>query len=508
MKKDILYLIEVCVRYAIENELCYKADEPLVRNRLLDLFKQSAPYEGEVNKEDIPELLADVLEAMTDYAYEHNLIESNSPIDREIFDNKIGAAMLMPPSQLQIKYSRIYSSQGSKAATDWFYNLCRKSNYIRTKEIARNISYTAPSKYGTVEVTINLTKPEKDPKEIARQLSAPQVNYPKCQLCVDNVGYAGRLNHPPRQLLRTIPITLNDEPWHFQYSPYVYFNEHCIALSDAHIPMEINRATYQRLVDFLFLFPHYFIGSNAGLPIAGGSILSHLHFQGGNYTLPMMVAKNKRVFETTMEGVAISQINWPMPCIRLTGHASEPLIDYAAAITKAWEQYSDPDLGILAYTDSTPHNTITPILRFNEGHVFQLDLVLRNNRTNDDFPMGIFHPHPKRHHIKKENIGLIEVMGMFILPGRLHSELEHLARYLSKQDYDPEKIRLHQEWADSFGQKYSSLEEAKAAIRENLAVLCMDLLSDAAVYKDNAEGDQGLYRFLMSSGLIKGEIHE
>ena len=498
---DIYTCIETCVQYALKNGLCMPEDEYYVRNGLLALFKLDAPQPVELA--EIPQSIAETYEQMTNYAAEQGLLELNTPVYREIFDNQIGDRLLMPPSQVISLFNEYYKKLGPQAATDWFYSLCRNSNYIRTAEIARNIFYKAPCEYGEAEITINLTKPEKDPQEIARQAAAKQLDYPKCQLCIENEGYAGRINHPPRRLLRTIPLTLNNEDWYFQYSPYVYFNEHCIAFSKEHTPMEINRATFERLFDFLEIFPHYFIGSNAGLPIAGGSILSHLHFQGGRYQLPMMKADKLREFASIDPEVSLEQLHWPMPALHLSGTNRKAVAEYAEKITLAWESYSDPDLGILARTDS-PHNTITPIARLDDG-IYTLDLVLRNNRTNDQFPLGIFHPHPCRHHIKRENIGLIEVMGLFILPGRLKEELAEVAKYIEGKEYNRDKIEKHRQWADSFKEKYAAgtPNGAQELIRLELAKLCMLLLSDAAVYKDTSQGQAGLEKFLTSCGLIK-----
>lgn len=499
---DIYTCIETCVQFALHNGLCMPEDEHYVRNGLLALFKLDAP-EAAVCPE-IPQCIAEIYEHMTNYAAEHGLLEINTPVYREIFDNAIGDRMLMPPSQIISLFNEYYKKLGPQAATDWFYALCRHSNYIRTAEIARNIVYKAPSEYGEAEITINLTKPEKDPKEIERQAAAKQLEYPKCQLCIENVGYAGRINHPPRRLLRVIPIMLNNEEWYFQYSPYVYFNEHCIAFSKTHTPMEISRATYERLFDFLELFPHYFIGSNAGLPIAGGSILSHLHFQGGRYQLPMFKAGVLREFRSIDGGVSLSQLKWPMPVLRLKGISREAVAAYAEKITLAWENYSDPDLGILAKT-TAPHNTITPIARLDGQGGYILDLVPRNNLTSEQFPLGIFHPHPCRHHIKRENIGLIEVMGLFILPGRLKEELSELAKYMRGEAFDKKKAQKHLEWAQAFkdGYENSAPGEAENRIRLELARLCMLLLSDAAVYKDTPQGHAGLEKFLNTCELIK-----
>lgn len=495
--EELKKLLAVCASYAVAKGLCKKEDYNYVHNRLLSIFDLDAPYEGEV---EIPHEIASTLSRITDLAFSLGYLKDNTPTFREIFDNKVASCMLMPPSQVVDTFSIIMHTHGIERATQWFYALCCNSNYIRTMEIARNMQWKADSDYGTVEVTVNLTKPEKDPKEIALAMNAKSVGYPLCQLCPQNVGYAGRVNHPPRALLRTIPITLNGEQWHMQYSPYVYFNEHCIALSEAHVPMEISRATYVRLFDFQDQFPHYFIGSNAGLPIAGGSILGHLHFQGGRYTLPMMTAPLRKSYDYKVDGVEIGVLNWPMPAIRLSGRDRDRLIDAAARITEAWECYSDPELGIFATTQGEKHNTITPILHI-ESFEYKLDLVLRNNITTEDLPLGVFHPHPTRHHVKKENIGLIEVMGLFILPGRLKSELiENAAQMLAGEPYDAEKVEKHMHWLEQIrqGRSFTDVKSAQLVLKQALGELCIKLLDDAAVFKDDEAGRAGLDAFLDS----------
>ena len=337
-----------------------------------------------------------------------------------------GCAGLVTPSpwEVRTKFSALYREAGPRAATNWFYQLCRACDYIRVDQIARNVRFFAPSPAGELEITINLSKPEKDPRDIAAERGAPQVGYPKCMLCVENPGYAGRAGFPARQNHRMIPLTLMGEPWHLQYSPYLYYNEHCIVLSEKHTPMKISRGTFVRLFEFVSQFPHYFLGANADLPIVGGSILSHDHFQGGQYTFPMDRAGGRTDLICPAEGVSASVVDWPMTCIRLTGRDSAGLIDLAEKILSAWRTHSDPELGVLAETNQ-PHNTITPILRRVDDE-WVLSLLLRNNRTSAEHPLGIYHPHAGLHHIKKENIGLIETMGLFILPGRLLSELDGL----------------------------------------------------------------------------------
>lgn len=498
MEKDIKQLIELCTQFAVKKGLCLPADEPLIRNRLLTLFQQDAPYDGTLPP--LPESLVPILEEMVDYAAENNMLEMNTKTYRDLFDNKICGCLLMMQSQAQEIFARLYAESPQKA-TDWFYTLCRDSNYIRTFDIAKNIKYDYPSAYGTLEITINLTKPEKDPKEIEKQKAMPQTNYPKCMLCLENVGYGGRLGYPSHETLRTVPVELDGEPWYFQYSPYVYYNEHCIVFCEKHTPMTMNERKFIRLFSFLKKFPHYFIGSNTQLPVVGGSILTHEHFQGGRHQMPMEKAAPLFGFSCGDDAVSCCVVNWPMTCLRLTAAKTESILPVASKILKTWQNHSDPDCGIFAFTDGQEHNTITPIVRINRAGLYECDIVLRNNLTTDAFPLGVFHPHPDKHNIKKENIGLIEVMGLFILPGRLKTELEELAQaWVKKEEIAPENI--HFSWFNSFKNRFApqSRQEAMDLIYREVGHVCENVLKDAGVYKEDAAGRAGVKRFLAACG--------
>ncbi len=481
-------------------------DRPYVFNLLLDAMKMDAPERDAEAPEAHFETVTPLVNALSGIAASRGVIE-DTPGARERFETRLCGLITPSPWEVRTKFSALYREAGPRAATNWFYQLCRASDYIRVDQIARNVRFFAPSPAGELEITINLSKPEKDPRDIAAERKAHKVSYPRCMLCVENPGYAGRAGFPARQNHRMIPLTLAGEPWHLQYSPYLYYNEHCIVLSEKHTPMTISRGTFIRLFEFVSQFPHYFLGANADLPIVGGSILSHDHFQGGQYTFPMDRAKARTELICPIDGVRAAVVDWPMTCIRLTGRESAPLIDLAERILSAWRGHSDPDCGILAETDQ-PHNTITPILR-RVGDEWVLSLLLRNNRTSAEHPLGIFHPHADLHHIKKENIGLIETMGLFILPGRLLSELDGLKKYLTGEnplERAPEAdspLVKHYEWVQQMaaerGAKLSP-DEAVAAIRQGLSVKCARVLADAGVYKADAAGQAGLLRFLEPLG--------
>lgn len=492
---NIKECVEICTRFAVKKGLCYEADMPLVRNKLLDLFSLDSPFEGEVN---VPESIVPTLEEMVDYAAEKGMLEMNTAAYRAMFDTKICGCMLMMQSQAQEIFARLYEESPQKA-TDWFYNLCKDVNYIRTFDVAKNIKYDYESSYGTLEVTINLTKPEKDPKEIEKQKSMPQTNYPKCMLCLENIGYPGRLGYPSHETLRVIPVTLDSERWNFQYSPYVYYDEHCIVFCNEHTPMTMDEKKFVRLFDFIEKFPHYFIGSNTQLPVVGGSILTHEHFQGGRHRMPMEKAGAKYKFDVKNDKVDAVVVDWPMTCLRLTADDYHDLLPVANKILNTWKNYSDESLFIFDHTNGEEHNTITPIARINSEGRYECDIVLRNNITTEEFPLGVYHPHPDKHNIKKENIGLIEVMGLFILPGRLKSELENIARAWVKNE-DVEGI--HHDWFNSFKGKYSPAneEEALGYIKSEVGAVCENVLRDAGVYKEDEAGQAGLKRFLTACG--------
>jgi UDPglucose--hexose-1-phosphate uridylyltransferase len=494
---DIKKLIEICTQFAVQKGICESVDAPLVRNRLMSLFKVYSMYEGAV---DVPDNILDILEEMVDYAAENNMLEMNTAAYRAMFDTKICGCMLMMQSQAQEKFKALYI-ESPKKATDWFYELCENINYIRTRDVAKNIKYDYESSYGTMEVTINLTKPEKDPKEIEKQKSMPQTNYPKCMLCLENVGYEGRLGYPSHETLRTIPVELDNEEWNFQYSPYVYYNEHCIVFCSEHTPMTMNKRKFVRLFEFIKKFPHYFIGSNTQLPVVGGSILTHEHFQGGKHVMPMEKAADLYTFNCKNSKVKASVINWPMTCIRLSSEDYNEIIPVAINILETWQNYSDEELNILAYTDGVEHNTITPITRINKDGLYECDIVLRNNLTTDELPLGVYHPHPDKHNIKKENIGLIEVMGLFILPGRLKTELDYICEKWVKNE-ELEQNNIHYTWYNSFKNNYSpaDFDDAKKYIYQLVGRVCENVLRDAGVYKEDEKGRNGLKNFLVACG--------
>ncbi|MDD2534341.1 MAG: UDP-glucose--hexose-1-phosphate uridylyltransferase [Eubacteriales bacterium] len=425
--------IERLFNFAVERELIQPLDRFEARNALLDLFQVEQPFHGELPLALLDEKLetaTGILDTIVETAIQRGLIDGTVFPQRALFDTRIMGCLMPKPSTVAEKFSQLYQ-QSPDQATSYFYQLSIASNYIRTAEIARNISWQTATAFGEIEITINLTKPEKDPKQIALEKLLPQSSYPTCLLCPENVGYAGRLNFPARQTLRLVPLKLAGEHWFLQYSPYVYYNEHCIVLGERHEPMTIHRWTFEAILDFVRQFPHYFCGSNADLPIVGGSILNHNHFQGGRAKFPMDTATIRGYYEhPAYPEVVISHLHWPLTSLRLTSQSIDALVDLADQILKAWRDYSDPTVDVLAYSQIDgqiePHNTITPIARQNRYGQYELDLVLRNNRTTEELPLGIFHPHPEIHPIKKENIGLIEVMGLAILPGRLLKELGEL----------------------------------------------------------------------------------
>jgi UDPglucose--hexose-1-phosphate uridylyltransferase len=416
---------------------------------------------------------------------------------------------LMPrPSEVVSKFSELYL-EDKKKATDYYYSLSRNSNYIRTDRVKKDLKWKTSTEYGEIDITINLSKPEKDPKAIAAAKDLPSSSYPKCLLCKENEGYAGRINHPARQNHRVIPITLNNEKWFFQYSPYVYYNEHCIIFKGEHEPMKISKETFVRLLDFTERFPHYFIGSNADLPIVGGSILSHDHFQGGNYEFAMANARVEKEFRVDkFKDVKVGRIKWPMSVIRLEGDNKKSVMEAAYYIHTKWRDYSDETVGILAYTDGIPHNTVTPIARMRLGK-FQLDLVLRNNRTTEEYPHGIFHPHKELHHIKKENIGLIEVMGLAVLPARLKTELKDLEYYLVNKDniknIGEEELVKHKEWCMEIASKYDNINNSnvKEILQKEVGNKFSKVLEHAGVFKKDESGKDAFDRFILTSLLGK-----
>lgn len=482
------------VCYGLEKGLFTERDEIYVTNRILEIL-QLDEYNCDTAFEGVN--LEETLKALLDYAAEKGLLE-NDTTHRDLFDTKLMGALMPRPSEVTNRFKELYAIS-PKAATDYFYTLSQDSDYIRRYRVAKDIKWLTATPYGELEITINLSKPEKDPKAIAAAKNAPQAGYPKCMLCRECEGYAGRINFPARQNHRVIPITINGSDWCLQYSPYVYYNEHCIVFNAKHTPMAINRASFKKLLDFVTQFTHYFVGSNADLPIVGGSILSHDHFQGGNHTFAMA----KAPIETELHFDGFSDIEagivkWPMSVIRLRSENTERLVELADKILTCWRGYSDPDAFIFAETDGTPHNTITPIARKANGK-FELDLVLRNNITTAEHPLGVFHPHAELHHIKKENIGLIEVMGLAVLPARLKNEMALLEKaMLENRDIrKDETLAKHADWADEVRRKYGDLTEDNISgiIRDEIGLVFSRVLEHAGVFKRTEEGRDAFLKF-------------
>ena len=485
--------LDALVRYGIGCGLIEQADACYVKNRLLEILRlDEAPAEEEIHAA-LPELLA----ALTDDAVQRGLT-GGSVTERDLFDTKLMGALTPYPHEVRAEFARRYAVS-PEAATDWFYRFSQDTNYIRRDRIARDLKWKYASPYGALDITINLSKPEKDPRDIAAAKAAPQSGYPRCLLCAENEGYAGRGNHPARQNHRILPLTLDGSQWYLQYSPYVYYNEHCIALNAEHRPMHIDGVTFRRLLDFVTIFPHYFIGSNADLPIVGGSILSHDHFQGGRYRFAMEEAPVEReVRFADFPAVRAGVVRWPMSVIRLTSADRAQLLALAERILARWRGYSDPEAGVLAETDGVPHNTITPIAR-RRGADYELDLVLRCNITTPELPLGVFHPHPELHHIKKENIGLIEVMGLAVLPARLKKELEGVrTAILTGADLrQDETLGKHADWVDELRQRYDfTPENTEDILRQEVGAVFTRVLEDAGVFKRNDAGQRAFGRFL------------
>ncbi|MGN0352782.1 MAG: UDP-glucose--hexose-1-phosphate uridylyltransferase [Roseburia sp.] len=513
IQEKILELTE----YGLVTGLIEKEDERFTINRFLELF-QLDEIEEEIAEayakrpamtvEEAEEKLDGILNEMMDYAHEQGILKEDSIVYRDLFDTKIMSLMVPRPSEVQKKFKELYG-KSPEAATDYFYKLSCDTNYIRRNRIKKDQKWTADTEFGTLDITINLSKPEKDPKAIAAAKLAKQSGYPKCLLCKENEGYAGRVNHPARQNHRIIPVRINNSDWYFQYSPYVYYNEHCIVFNAQHTPMKIERATFEKLLDFVTQFPHYFVGSNADLPIVGGSILSHDHFQGGHYEFAMAKAPiEKEISFRGFEDVKAGIVKWPMSVIRIQAKEKERLIELADKILLAWRGYTDEAAFIFAETDGEPHNTITPIAR-RRGTDYELDLVLRNNITTEEHPLGVYHPHAKLHHIKKENIGLIEVMGLAVLPARLKDEMAHLEQALLDGESlrANEELAKHAEWVEEFLPKYGytagaalegvvTPEQLHEMIQTEIGLVFNEVLKDAGVYKCTEEGRAAFLRFI------------
>ena len=497
--------IRKLVEYGLQTGLIKEVDRIYTTNKLLELFQLDELEENDTSVTMSVDELEPVLAQMMDYAYEQGIMTENSIVYRDLFDTKIMSMLVPRPSEVIQMFSGLYNWKSAQAATDYFYKLSQDTDYIRRYRIKKDQKWVAPTKYGDLDITINLSKPEKDPKAIAAAKNAKQGGYPKCLLCIENEGYAGRVNHPARQNHRIIPVTINGSKWGFQYSPYVYYNEHCIVFNSQHIPMKIEHDTFCKLFDFVKQFPHYFVGSNADLPIVGGSILSHDHFQGGHYEFAMARAGVERSFTVKgFEDVDAGIVNWPMSVIRISSEDSDRLIALADVILNAWRSYSDESAFIYAETDGEPHNTITPIARKRsgkfEGGKYELDLVLRNNITTEEHPLGVYHPHANLHHIKKENIGLIEVMGLAVLPARLKDEMEQLAdAIISGADIRKDEVlEKHADWVEEFLPKYESItkDNVMDILHKEIGNVFMQVLEDAGVYKRTAEGQAAFDRFV------------
>ena len=487
--------IKKLVTYGIETGLIAEEERIYSTNLILDVLKLDDYEEPQENYEGVE--LQPVLKELLDYAVTKGLIE-DSIVYRDLFDTRLMNCLMPRPSQVIKTFNEKYAVS-PKEATDYYYKLSQDSDYIRRYRVCRDMKWVTGTKYGDIDITINLSKPEKDPKAIAAAKLAKQSGYPKCQLCRENEGYAGRTNHPARENHRIIPITINGGQWGFQYSPYVYYNEHCIVFNGQHIPMKVERATFVKLFDFIKLFPHYFIGSNADLPIVGGSILSHDHFQGGNYEFAMAKAPIEREFTVKgYEDVKAGIVKWPLSVIRLSCADEKRIIDLADHILRAWRGYTDEAAYIFAETDGEPHNTITPIAR-KRGDMYELDLALRNNITTPECPLGLYHPHNELHHIKKENIGLIEVMGLAVLPSRLKEEMEILSDYIvnGKDIRSNEKIEKHADWVDAFRPKYPVInaENIDGILKEEIGLVFEKVLEDAGVFKQDTKGQAAFDRF-------------
>lgn len=478
--------IRKLICYGLEKGLFDRRDTVYITNRILEILGlDSFDCHEDFTSVDLEETLKEIL----DFAVEKGLIE-DTITQRDLFDTKVMAALLPRPSEVTNKFYSLYE-QSPKTATDYFYKLSCDSDYIRRYRIKKDVKWVTSTEYGDLDITINLSKPEKDPKAIAAAKNAKQVGYPKCLLCRECEGYAGRIDFPARQNHRIIPVKINDTDWFMQYSPYVYYNEHCIVFNSEHTPMAINTATFRKLLDFVKLFPHYFVGSNADLPIVGGSILSHDHFQGGNYTFAMAKAPiDTEILFDGFSDVRAGIVKWPMSVIRLSSENSERLIELADKILSAWRGYTDEDAFIFAETDGEKHNTITPIAR-KVGDDFQLDLVLRNNITTKEHPMGVYHPHAELHHIKKENIGLIEVMGLAVLPARLKTEMALLktAMLENKDLRNDEVLEKHADWADEIKIKYSDINENNIdkIIEDEIGLVFSKVLEHAGVFKNRGD---------------------
>ena len=496
--KDNNLLIAQLEAYGEKTGLVAPEDRIYTINRLLEIMgldEFTAPRQ--VPERPLEEILSDLM----DNAYDNGVLAENTVAYRDLFDTKLMSALVPAPSVVIRKFRELYA-KSPKEATDFYYKFSCDTDYIRRYRIKKDVKWTADTKYGVLDVTINLSKPEKDPKAIAAAKNAPQSAYPKCLLCKENEGYAGRLNHPARQNHRVMPVTIDGGQWGLQYSPYVYYNEHCILFNGQHTPMKIDESAFRKLLDFITQFPHYFVGSNADLPIVGGSILAHEHFQGGHYEFAMERAGiRKEVSIAGFPEVEAGIVEWPMSVIRIRHEEPEVLVAAATHILDAWRGYTDEKAFVFAETDGEPHNTITPIARMRDGK-YELDLVLRNNITTEEYPLGVYHPHQELHHIKQENIGLIEVMGLAVLPARLKEEMQRLCEFIveGKDIAADEQLAKHAEWVEKFLQKYDDVnaDNVEKIIQKEIGIVFMQVLEHAGVYKNTPEGMEGFLRFIQS----------
>lgn len=490
------FYIKQLVDYGVSSGLIPENERVYSTNLLLEIYGKDNFNDPDISETSLP--LDEILNNLLDIAVDEGLIE-DSVTYRDLFDTKLMNCITPRPSQLQNRFWFLYETS-PREATDFYYDFSQNTNYIRRDRIAKDLKWKVPSEYGDIDITINLSKPEKDPKLIAAAKNAPSSGYPKCLLCRENEGYAGNINHPARQNHRIIPLRLGDSDWNMQYSPYVYYNEHCIVFNNRHTPMKIDASTFVKLFDFVKMFPHYFIGSNADLPIVGGSILSHDHFQGGHYTFAMAKAKSVFSFKVPeFNNVSCEVLKWPLSVIRLKSDSTEDIVRLASHILDKWRNYTDEDAFIFANTDGEPHNTITPIARFRDG-MYELDLALRNNITTPEHPLGVYHPHEKLHHIKKENIGLIEVMGLAVLPSRLKNEMNLLAEYIieGKDISGNEDIAKHADWANEILSTRHDItsENVMEVLKTEIGKVFVKVLEDAGVYKCTPEGLESFKKFI------------
>ena len=487
-------LISELVSYGMTNELIAEDDKVYVINRLLELFDKKDFVWSDEKVRSIHMILADMMK----YAIEKGIMEDETITSKDLFDTKIMGLITPMPSQVREKFKGLYT-ESPKLATDYYYKLSQDTNYIRRDRIEKDEKWTTETEYGQIDITINLSKPEKDPRDIAKAATAKKNDYPKCLLCEENEGYAGHISHPARQNHRIIPVKLAGCDYYLQYSPYVYYNEHCIVFNKEHTPMKIDKAVFVKILDFVKQFPHYIVGSNADLPIVGGSILSHDHFQGGSYTFAMAKAPYEYMFQIEgYEDVTSGIVKWPMSVIRIQSEKPERIVELSDYILNSWRNYTDADAFIFSETDGEPHNTITPIARMN-GNLYEMDLVLRNNITTEESPWGVYHPEEKLHHIKKENIGLIEVMGLAVLPARLKKEMQILSEAIleGKDIRGIEEIEKHADWVEEWRNNYDITEDnINQILKDEIAKVFVQVLECAGVYKRTEAGQNAFKRFI------------